>query len=171
MTEFFSILSFFLSKIPNKDSVWKPTINSNLKRSILNKIFQSITELKIDTMDSYKLRYCYLQLGHFIFEKLIEAGNVNLVLLEIPFEVDINKIHYYNIRPVDKKKLETINYIFFNSKDFNIPFSTSVKNEIYKVNDRFNKILLAIVETINFNLVFIESIKKYDFKCESAMKN
>lgn len=162
------ILNEFFNKLgSNKKGSWKPSIvkisRVALNQSVTNAIRES--KVKINNSDDYLQNYIIYQLSFYIYKKVLYSGNTMFVLNK---KIPVNHSYKSSIEFVDANTdhedgilIIKFNNIISNMKNVVISIDSTCSGEHYLLDLRFNLILKAIIESIDFTTIILEIMSDY----------
>ena len=162
------ILKEFFNKLgSNKKNSWKPNIIRTSKVVIEQYITRGIKEskIKMKNLDEYVQNYLVYQLSFYIYKKVLYSGNTMFVLNK---KIPINHSYKSSIDFVDANTdhedgilIIKFNNVISNMKNTVISVDSTDSGEHYVLDLRFNLVLKAIIESIDFTTIILEIMTDY----------
>ena len=162
------ILNEFFNKLgSNKKNSWKPNIIRTSKVVIEQSITRAIKEskIKMSNLDEYVQNYLVYQLSFYIYKKILYSGNTMFVLNK---KIPINHSYKSSIDFVDANTdhedgilIIKFNNVISNMKNTVISVDSTDSGEHYVLDLRFNLVLKAIIESIDFTTIILEIMTDY----------
>lgn len=162
------ILKEFFNRFgSNKKDGWKPSIMKISKVAIEDPITRAIKEskIKMKNINEYVQNYLVYQLSFYIYKKVLYSGNTMFILNK---KIPVNNSYKSSIEFVDTNKdhedgilIIKFNNVISNMKNTVIPIDSTDSGEHYILDLRFNLLLKAIIESIDFTTIILEIMSDY----------
>lgn len=147
MDIYLNILDYLFQSVHFIDN-WTPNINLNNRKYISNCINKGMKDsnIKFNNLSNKNKKYVMYQLIYYIFKKTIFFGNIDFNLIEISIDIDIDY----------KKCFPQIDPIVINNFVNSMIKIKNKSNNIHELNHKFNMMLNAIIDSIDFTTILCE---------------
>ncbi len=137
---------------------WKPVITPNTKQSILKNIKNSLSSrlFNCKKLTVEQEKYIVYHVLYYIYQKTVFFGNTQFVFNDLPIDVELTHSHFPIIDSV-----VTSNFVD------NIFKMKNNEHDLYEdayLNYKFNMVLSAIIDTIDFITIVCEINHSYNSK-------